>query len=504
MTPTPEQKACCDALAGARPGDTIAVHAFAGTGKTTTLQLMSQAARKGKRILYLAYNKALADEGKRKFGPNVQCMTTHSLAFRNVRHFDFIEDVKANLVAPELGVGIVDAAIAIGTLKQFFASDYPQVCVECVPDYADKPKLQKRSKENPERYVELADKLWNRCLDNEDAVPMPHDGYLKLFQLCKKPLPYDIILFDEAQDANPATLDIIKRQNAVKVFVGDPHQQIYGFRGSINAMENLDAKVSLNLTTSFRFNQEVADMAALVLSRHKNVQVELKGLGGFRGDETEAGMCRTNAGVFMRALQAFEDKLDFGFIGSHPKDYVSDAMDVFRLRCNQLTSIRKDHIAAFETYGALESYIDETEDPELKTLVGAVNKLNTKLPMIVDELLREANPRALCKVGTGHASKGLEFDSVEIDSDFASFAQFSLDRQYSIPQAGAAPGLEDYTLAPEEANLLYVSITRARVVPSLGAEVNKLVYGRDYLKHGGTKEEAAGFVQALRDSGPEE
>ncbi len=42
--------------------------------------------------------------------------------------------------------------------------------------------------------------------------------------------PYDAILVDEAQDMNPATLDAIRRQNAAKIFVGDPNQQIYSFR----------------------------------------------------------------------------------------------------------------------------------------------------------------------------------------------------------------------------------------------------------------------------------
>ena len=54
-----------------------------------------------------------------------------------------------------------------------------------------------------------------------DVVPMPHDGYRKLFQLFEPTLLYDIVLFDEAQDAHAAITDLILRQAVRKVFVGE-------------------------------------------------------------------------------------------------------------------------------------------------------------------------------------------------------------------------------------------------------------------------------------------
>ena len=41
---------------------------------------------------------------------------------------------------------------------------------------------------------------------------MPHDGYLKLFQLQNPILDYDIILLDEVQDTTECMLQIIKKQ----------------------------------------------------------------------------------------------------------------------------------------------------------------------------------------------------------------------------------------------------------------------------------------------------
>jgi ABC-type branched-subunit amino acid transport system ATPase component len=59
------------------------VIAYAGTGKTTTLQMISDAMPQ-RRGMYLAFNKAIASEAQQKFHRNVDCRTFHSLAFRSV------------------------------------------------------------------------------------------------------------------------------------------------------------------------------------------------------------------------------------------------------------------------------------------------------------------------------------------------------------------------------------------------------------------------------------
>ncbi|MEV6904839.1 hypothetical protein [Amycolatopsis sp. NPDC051372] len=61
--PTPEQEAAVDAF---RRGDHLALQAGAGTGKTTTLTMLGAAATR-RRGRYLAFNKAIAAEARRKF-----------------------------------------------------------------------------------------------------------------------------------------------------------------------------------------------------------------------------------------------------------------------------------------------------------------------------------------------------------------------------------------------------------------------------------------------------
>lgn len=66
ITPTDEQLAACEVFAA---GADLALVAGAGTGKTATLSMMATATRK--QGLYVAFNKAIADDAGRRFGSNV-------------------------------------------------------------------------------------------------------------------------------------------------------------------------------------------------------------------------------------------------------------------------------------------------------------------------------------------------------------------------------------------------------------------------------------------------
>ena len=64
---------------------------------------------------------------------------------------------------------------------------------------------------------------------------MTHDCYLKLFHLKKIiNIDFDVVMVDEAQDSNEVTLDLVMNKisadETIKIFVGDPHQQIYSFQ----------------------------------------------------------------------------------------------------------------------------------------------------------------------------------------------------------------------------------------------------------------------------------
>ena len=118
-----------------------------------------------------------------------------------------------------------------------------------------------RNYSEPETFLEyyanyctdIARKLWEAMINSNNEIGITHDAYLKLYQLSKRKIRnIDFILIDESQDANPAVLDILDNQDIQRIYVGDQYQQIYRWRGSLNAMKEIEGS-KLFLTQSFRF-----------------------------------------------------------------------------------------------------------------------------------------------------------------------------------------------------------------------------------------------------------
>ena len=134
-----------------------------------------------------------------------------------------------------------------------------------------------------------AEILSNEMLSEDSACPATHDCYLKVWQLSKPDLKAAVILFDEAQDSNPLLLDIVLQQKSQIILVGDPHQSIYSFRGTINALEVVDIP-EYQLTQSFRYGKSIADLANRILAL-KKAKTEIKGFGNNSIIES-TGKCR--------------------------------------------------------------------------------------------------------------------------------------------------------------------------------------------------------------------
>ena len=94
----------------------IVVEAGAGTGKTSTLKLMAEAAP-GRRGQYSAFNKAIVVDSGDKFPASVKCNTAHSLAWRGIgkNYADRLNGsgrMKSYEIARRLGIEDIDIVIA--------------------------------------------------------------------------------------------------------------------------------------------------------------------------------------------------------------------------------------------------------------------------------------------------------------------------------------------------------------------------------------------------------
>src|SRR6185369_9910096 len=78
LRPTDEQEAII--RSELKAGDCTLINAYAGTGKTATLEMLAHALP-GKRILYICFNRETAVQVKDTFPSNTDCRTIHSIAF---------------------------------------------------------------------------------------------------------------------------------------------------------------------------------------------------------------------------------------------------------------------------------------------------------------------------------------------------------------------------------------------------------------------------------------
>ena len=79
MNPTPEQDAILAAASGS--SQNLMIRAYAGTGKTSTLEMIERVA-KTRPILYLVFNKKNAEEAKDRMLSTTTVRTFNSLGHR--------------------------------------------------------------------------------------------------------------------------------------------------------------------------------------------------------------------------------------------------------------------------------------------------------------------------------------------------------------------------------------------------------------------------------------
>jgi superfamily I DNA/RNA helicase len=486
MKPTQEQDQIGDRASRLKPGETLKVIAFAGSGKTTTLTLCAK--RRSDRGMYLAFNKAIAEEAKVRLG-RTKCgaSTMHGLAYgvmreimgeparvnaRSLMETDLLDRHKPPLIK---GWGHYRIAAAVCRTMVAFANSAdteigPSHALEALIDSVGDPDFlagdEARMKaEEAIRFLstplyEIATSYWLRCIE-EGAYS--HDMYLKMLDLddgirqdAFGRLRY--LMIDEAQDINPVQRSILLKTGLPVIAVGDPYQQIYSWRGAENALRLMTGE-ELYLTQSFRFGEEIAEIARQTLRARPDggPAQQLTGLGP--GDITQhtgpkwAVICRTNIGMLDEAIKF----LDAGHHVHVDKmaDLLADTRSAQALFEGRMEEVTSPEIRQFDNWEQLELAADEG-DPSLNKLVKLVMGRRTREVEKLGQLHSKNPNEAKIMVCTGHRSKGLEFPAVMMGDDWS-----DVERLKKRHLTALGKSEKHVTAANEEFNLLYVGFTRA-------------------------------------------
>lgn len=268
--------------------------------------------------------------------------------------------------------------------------------------------------------------LWNRQSDISDHdIPCNHDTYLKVYQLSKPIIEdYDYIMLDESQDANPCIIDILSIQKCQVIYVGDEYQQMYSFRGTINAMKKIEAETYC-LSQSFRFGNAIAKEANVILKSLHSPNL-IKGLSSINSVVLKTikppytFIARNNLRLFEECLDKIDEGYKCCFVGDL-QSMIRLIRSAYSLWCKKNEWINDKRVSCFENWYELTNYVREHDAQELSICVSFIMKYDVSTLEKLREIQTEAKYKedeADIILTTAHKAKGREWNNVMLAEDF--------------------------------------------------------------------------------------
>lgn len=448
----------------AKPENTqrnLVVEALAGTGKSTTIEELVLRIPAQRRVGVFAFNKAIADSMRTRLDdPSIDVRTWHSFGMAALH--DLMPQLKVDtkqaltLLSRQIGPGgrkekafiLKLLGLAKGALSE------PRDLEELADNYGLFPPRGSR----PDRLFALAKGLLKqqaqrgrKVIDFDDMIWLPIVWGLELPQ-------YDDVVVDEAQDLNPAQLEMALRTAASGrlTAVGDRHQSIYQFRGADSqAMPKIIEATGadlLPLSITYRCSQAVV--------REANRYVpELRAADG-----APEGKVRLSN----------EDEL-FEFAG--PGDFVLSRLNapLVKLAYQWLRSGVACEIKGRNIGADLISFIESLKARSIEELKMLVREWRDEIEnddSKTDRARASADDRAECVLGLCSEAESITVITDKIEEMFSD-SEGDSSKLITLSSTHKAKGLEADrvwilrdTYSPgtteEETNLLYVAITRAK------------------------------------------
>lgn len=469
------------------------IEAVAGSGKTTTIVEAARRLPFDAEGCFVAFNKAIAEELKRRLPASVPAMTLNAMGNRAWKNFigkfaevdgykvadlirqmtsntdrDFVADVK-KMVDLAKGQGIVPGN-AYTTPWGGVARGLIQDTDQAWQDLMDEHDITfKYPRQESDALMLARDVLIESIRSSRDTIDFNDQLYLPVVfgAPFKK---YDVLFVDEAQDVNAIQLVMIERSLATDgrlIAVGDPDQAIYGFRGagteSISIIRRrFNAKI-LPLHVSYRCPVEVVKKARNYVSHilHRDDapagKVTYLGLNWSSDDfrPTDVILCRNNAPLISMAFRLIRQGIGVKVLGRDiGRGLVSLVNKLKPLNTNDLRNKLLDYLTKeTKKLAGKSDQIARLED-RVQTLFVFVNALPPLTPVetLTSQIAKlfatdDTGDKQLLTLSTVHKAKGGEWPRV-----------FILNADL-MPAPWVQPDTWQYE---QEVHLQYVAVTRAQ------------------------------------------
>ncbi len=424
--------------------------------------------------LYLAYNKPIADESQQRFRKEIDCRTTHSLAYVNVINQFKLKIGAFKFYSIKELIEYEEKQLVVSLLEEFSQSKYTTV-----DDFYKNYQKDKRLDEPPNKsYFDLVKKYFNLMATGKISITF--NAMLKFYHimLFKKRIvhdPFDIIMLDEAGDLNYVTLEIFMLlPSPLKILVGDNRQNIYGFNGTVNGFEILkDQSKILTMTKSFRCSEDVAEGIEIFCKKHLCESVSFEGTDKDDDSEirTAAFIARNNSSLVAKMISLDEAGIKYN-LTREAKSIFELMLFLLFLKRNNKEVYNEDflHIQeAYDKFSSSDSLKREfknffnyaknefEDDVNLSAAIGTILAHSRETIFNTYNNAKE-NEKSKVKhfitLGTAHSTKGKEYDQVELAPDMKRTFLKCLESKAKIGE---------YTDKDiQELNLIYVAASRAK------------------------------------------
>jgi len=477
------------------------VDAKAGSGKTTTIVQGMKFIPRQNSVIFLAFNKAIAEALKKKVPSHVEARTLNSLGHGAWMRFMGckvdLNQYKVRNLADEMEDALQDKYAKTHDEKFATGLDVLRNNKREIVDLVKKAKMAgiaPGSIPGTTGMVDNTDDAWHDLLehysieiDNESIgmwlarnllrknatlktlIDFDDQFYLPLIYGAKFKT-YDFVFIDEAQDVSDIQREILRRISKPStrvIAVGDPNQAVYGFRGANPESLELIAKEfkakKLPLSICYRCPKAVIEAAQAFVPDIQAAPGAPEGVVKHLNEDWKVAdftqqdmvLCRNTAPLVGLGRQLMGDRIPF----------VIKGRDIGKELVKLIESLKavsvKDLIKKLDNWQAkkIKALTRRYPDANVEHITDKVDAVNTLIEggdyddvcdvtADLEKMFRvntTAEPGEILTLSTVHKAKGLEADRVYIlNPDL-------------MPSAMAK---KDWELIQED-NLQYVAITRA-------------------------------------------
>lgn len=408
----------------------LAIKSVAGSGKTTTLLNMAKT-HASKRILYLAFNKSLVEDITSKCPTNMVPKTFDALLYGVFAQKIHAPSNIMNLKPYTIGKIFPWLEDKTYKLKQNYCNKFESFCNQIKTDTCEDKILAS---------------LWKDALAYKFYTFGTIRKICQTKRLCRDVIDtqYDMIFIDETQDFDALMLKILLEDTTIpKVFVGDPLQAIYGWRGCINAFEKLPEAhtKTVEFYTTFRVGNPACE---IISSRFKECWM----ITGAK-HKTYMASCVPEGVKYTYLFRTWKELLNTAT--RTPRTWIYNFED-------QIERIRKLHAKVSKKY-----VLDEQFEDDLPLFLSKLSSY--ELDALIRDIEKNIVPKeeCLCEMYTVHAYKGLEDDYVKVHADVTennvSYVALTRGRMVTVAQTG---------IDPSKVNaLLKMGFSRTKIIDAL-------------------------------------